>query len=42
MTQILSIIFILFCGGLIGVLAVVGFVQMCYWLEQDSDPWEND
>lgn len=41
MSQLLSIIIILFCGAVVAALAVVGVLYLMDALEM-RDPWEND
>jgi hypothetical protein len=41
MSQLLSIIIILFCGAIVAVLGIIGVLWFIEALEI-RDPWEND
>jgi len=41
MTQLFSIIVVLFCGAIVAVLGVLGVLWLMEALEV-HDPWEND
>ena len=41
MSQLLSIIIILFCGAIVAALAVIGVLYLMNALEM-HDPWDND